>query len=79
MFHWGMCWGCERNSSTRIFKTTMHTSKSTLALVVSMSKSGDTSEKDENDAHLPPLLPQGKWQGSFASPRSFSLTDLQGV
>lgn len=72
-----------RNSSAGISKKAMHTSKSTLALAVAMSKSEDSSEKDENDAQLPaqlpPLPPQGKWQRSFASPRSFSLTDLQGV
>lgn len=68
-----------RNGSAGISKKAMHTSKSTLALAVAMSKSEDSSEKDENDAHLPPLPPQGRWQRNFASPRSFSLTDLQGA
>lgn len=68
-----------RNGNAGISKKAMHTSKSTLALAVAMSKSEDSLEKDENDAHLPPLPPQGRWQRNFASPRSFSLTDLQGV
>ncbi|KAH9297504.1 hypothetical protein KI387_029186, partial [Taxus chinensis] len=68
-----------RNSSSGISKKAMHSSKSTLALALAMSKSEDSSERNEKDIHLPPLPPQGRSQRSFVSPRSFSLTDLQGV
>lgn len=68
-----------RNSSSGISKKVMHSSKSTLALAVLMSKSEDSLERNEKDIHLPPLPLQGKCQRSFISPRSYSLTDLQGA
>lgn len=68
-----------RNNSSGISKKGLHSSKSTLALAVAMSQSDDTLERNEKDIGLPPLPLQGKCQRSFISPRSFSLTDLQGA
>ncbi|KAH9324277.1 hypothetical protein KI387_004455 [Taxus chinensis] len=54
-----------RNSSSGISKKAMHSSKTTLALAVVMSKSEDSLEKNEKDIQLPPLPTQGKSQRSF--------------
>eukprot|EP01018_Ginkgo_biloba_P007672 Gb_18083 [translate_table: standard] len=68
-----------RNTSAGISKKPLHSSKSTLALVVAMSNSENSRGGYEQELRLPPLPPQQKMQTNSACPRSFSLTDLRGV
>lgn len=71
------------NTSAGISKKAIRSSKSTLALAVSMSN----MEGYENQLRLPPLPPlppHAKFKSTGAPPtsfsmRSFSLTDLQGI
>lgn len=75
-----------RNNIAGISKKPMHSSKSTLALAISMSNSENNIRDCEQDLRLPPLPPlppRGKLQNVDVSPRSlslksFSLTDLRG-
>ncbi|XP_057846041.1 protein OXIDATIVE STRESS 3 LIKE 1 [Cryptomeria japonica] len=79
----GNNWDRNRFSPTGISKKAIRSSKSTLALAVSMSN----MEGYENELRLPPLPPlppRAKFHSTGAPPasfsiRSFSLTDLQGI